>query len=157
MKKCSSCGVEKDFSMFQVRRASKDGLTSSCKHCLSIRDKKRANKPNRVLARFEYSKTERGREARKRATDAYELKNSFAVAESKKRWEDKNPKKKSVHGLVAYAIKNGVIKRRPCEICGHKKSHAHHDDYDKPLDVRWLCSRHHQEWHAANGAGANGD
>lgn len=143
--------------MFQVRRASKDGLTSSCKECLSIRDKKIANQPSRVIARFEYSKTERGREARKRATDNYEIKNRFAVTESKRRWEEKNPKKKSVHGLVAYAIKNGVIKRNPCIICGDKKSHAHHDDYNKLLDVTWLCSRHYQEWHAENGPGANGE
>jgi len=34
-----------------------------------------------------------------------------------------------------------------CEVCGCKEVHAHHDDYSKPLDVRWLCSPHHIEWH----------
>lgn len=24
----------------------------------------------------------------------------------------------------------------------------HHEDYDRPLDVRWLCARHHADVHA---------
>jgi hypothetical protein len=36
----------------------------------------------------------------------------------------------------------------PCSICGEQKTiHAHHDDYTKPLDVIWLCRKHHQERH----------
>jgi hypothetical protein len=26
----------------------------------------------------------------------------------------------------------------------------HHDDYSKPLDVRWFCRRHHLLHHAPN-------
>jgi len=35
----------------------------------------------------------------------------------------------------------------PCEICGCEKSEAHHDDYSRPLDVRWLCRVHHLMHH----------
>ena len=35
----------------------------------------------------------------------------------------------------------------PCEVCGIPESHAHHDDYSRPLDVRWLCEKHHKQLH----------
>ena len=39
------------------------------------------------------------------------------------------------------------VVRGPCEVCGTAKTHGHHDDYDKPLTVRWLCGPHHRELH----------
>jgi ribosomal protein S27AE len=44
---------------------------------------------------------------------------------------------------VSYAIEKGRISREPCERCGSDPAHAHHDDYTKPLDIRWLCSSCH--------------
>lgn len=46
------------------------------------------------------------------------------------------------------AISRGVLTRGLCEVCGSKKVQAHHDDYSKPLSVRWLCPVHHAELHA---------
>jgi len=41
-------------------------------------------------------------------------------------------------------------------VCGSSEYiHAHHDDYDKPLDVRWLCAAHHKQWHDENGEAKN--
>ena len=34
-----------------------------------------------------------------------------------------------------------------CEVCGTKPADAHHDDYSKHLEVRWLCEPHHAEAH----------
>jgi hypothetical protein len=45
------------------------------------------------------------------------------------------------------AIKRGFVTRLPCEICGNPRTHAHHDDYSKPLEVLWLCAKHHKEKH----------
>lgn len=45
------------------------------------------------------------------------------------------------------ARENGVLVQQPCEQCGDVKTQAHHDDYSKPLDVRWLCSRCHAAIH----------
>lgn len=39
------------------------------------------------------------------------------------------------------------MKRLPCEVCGNVKSEAHHDDYSKPYDVRFLCREHHILYH----------
>jgi hypothetical protein len=48
------------------------------------------------------------------------------------------------HGAVHNAIKYGRLKPEPCR-CGTQKTEAHHEDYTKPLDVRWLCKKHHVE------------
>ena len=56
--------------------------------------------------------------------------------------------KESVRNQSTYALKRGIIKAEPCEVCGNTNSEKHHDDYDKPLEVRWLCKRHHGRQHA---------
>lgn len=48
---------------------------------------------------------------------------------------------------VQRALRSGELERKPCEVCGNEKADAHHDDYDKPIDVRWLCRKHHAEHH----------
>lgn len=58
----------------------------------------------------------------------------------------------------AKAIKDGTLVPQPCEVCGRKPEkvngrnviHGHHDDYSKPLEVRWLCIKHHGEAHKDN-------
>lgn len=42
----------------------------------------------------------------------------------------------------------GKIKKGPCSICGtNELVEGHHEDYSKPLDVIWLCQKHHKELH----------
>jgi hypothetical protein len=47
------------------------------------------------------------------------------------------------------ALKEGRLTRQPCVICGDPRSQGHHPDYRKPLEVHWLCQRHHMRVHAA--------
>jgi hypothetical protein len=48
---------------------------------------------------------------------------------------------------VALARYHGTLIPQPCEVCGATKVHAHHDDYSRPLDVRWLCPLRHRHQH----------
>jgi len=59
--------------------------------------------------------------------------------------------KEAVRHITARAIKQGRLTRLPCEVCGTNEDvQAHHDDYNKPLDIRWLCRKHHREHHKLN-------
>jgi len=61
------------------------------------------------------------------------------------------------HDMIKYAVRAGQMKRQPCESCGAAKAQAHHDDYLKPREVRWLCVRCHRAWHREHGEAANAD
>ena len=56
--------------------------------------------------------------------------------------------------MVDYAVKKSRNKKQTCKICGKKKVEAHHKDYSKPLDVVWLCHKHHMDEHFQIRAGA---
>lgn len=64
--------------------------------------------------------------------------------------EQKRLLKNHAHALVNMAVKLGILKRQICEVksCG-MDAIAHHDDYFKPLEVRWLCEMHHIPQHRA--------
>lgn len=57
------------------------------------------------------------------------------------------PKKRKAHKTIQNAVRAGRVVKQPCLVCGDKKSEAHHCDYNKPLDVDWLCRQHHVLWH----------
>lgn len=64
-------------------------------------------------------------------------------------WRPYDPRREKAHGLVYRALKAGKLKKpTKCEGCGAegKRLQGHHDDYDKPLDVRWLCPKCHSRW-----------
>lgn len=53
---------------------------------------------------------------------------------------------------VGEAIRNGTIIPEPCESCKASQADglrvvAHHDDYNFPLRIRWLCMKCHHDWH----------
>jgi uncharacterized OB-fold protein len=65
-------------------------------------------------------------------------------------YRDRNPDKIKAQSSIANAVRDGKILRKPCEKCGNPVSQAHHPDYSKPLEVVWLCVKHHREIHRRN-------
>jgi|TARA_R110000782_G_scaffold162405_1_gene254246 hypothetical protein len=142
MKTCNSCKTEKSVGDFGKRIASKDGLSAKCKVCQRVYDKARSKDKCREDARRIYAQTEEGR-----------LTTSKAKAEYRKR----NPIKAKAHAVVSRSIRSGNLVRKPCEKCSKEPTHAHHDDYSEPLNIRWLCDFHHNKWHKENGSGKNAE
>lgn len=74
--------------------------------------------------------------------------------EGDKKWQQEHKSQriyeKKATTAVSHAIRDGKLKKQPCEVCGERIAEAHHDDYNYPLVVRWLCKDCHAEWHRNN-------
>lgn len=57
-----------------------------------------------------------------------------------------DPAKTAARRALNHAVSMGRIARGPCEVCGDA-AEAHHEDYSRPLEVRWLCRTHHAVVH----------
>ena len=70
-------------------------------------------------------------------------------AEATSEWQRKHPEAVSARGKISRAIKAGKLERPlNCSNCGGvRKISAHHQDYSKPLEVKWLCSSCHKLIH----------
>lgn len=55
--------------------------------------------------------------------------------------------KDACHKAASKAIYEKVLVPQPCEVCKGVDTHGHHSDYSKPLEVNWLCPKHHFAWH----------
>lgn len=152
-KECSRCLVVKSENLFGKLSRAKDGLSGWCKKCkteyLNEWRKLTGNRElYRARAKERYASVD-GREKcilalkRYRLTEKWKKKN----AENSKKYRHKNKEKNKARLLVKEAIRVGRIVRGDCYVCGKKKTHAHHDDYSKPLDVVWLCHLHHNNIH----------
>lgn len=62
--------------------------------------------------------------------------------------EEQKVRRKAARAYLHSLIRQGLVKRENCCICGESKNvEAHHDDYNKPLEIQWLCKVHHAEQH----------
>ena len=72
---------------------------------------------------------------------------SNSHSKSAKKYAENNPEKILAYYLVKQAIITGKLKKGNCEICKKQNVHAHHDNYFKPLEVKWFCPLHHKAYH----------
>jgi ribosomal protein S27AE len=65
-------------------------------------------------------------------------------------WIKNNPEKYVAHNALNNALRDGkVTKLEECQQCGAGgRVQAHHADYAKPLEVKWLCGPCHVAEHA---------
>jgi hypothetical protein len=129
MKECPQCGEIKGDDGFYKRDGKPSG---SCKVC------------NRKYDRARYY---RSREKRLLRDKERIKKNPNLYKERNKVSKERYPEKHKARQIMSNAIRAGKLVRMPCEVCVEPKSHGHHHDYSKPLDVHWLCVKHHMEQH----------
>jgi len=157
-KTCFKCNVSLPLTEFYKHGQMADGHLNKCKQCTKKDTKEntaknpdyyreydigRRNLPHNVEARKKYSQTEEGK---------------ISSRKSKKKWSDENVIKKSASTLVGNAIRDGrITKPDECSECSKTgRIHGHHDDYEYPMTVRWLCPQCHTNWHKINGEALNG-
>jgi len=85
---------------------------------------------------------------RAEAAKSYYRRNADKVNTRVGRWREENPRKRVAHMAVKRALYSGeLIKLANCQRCPRKKIDAHHDDYDRQLDIIWLCRSCHRLRH----------
>jgi hypothetical protein len=142
-KRCRKCETIKPFDDFYFDFRVSDYRRSECKECTRKADtdrwaKKLVTDLEGVLKRRRRIRIHRVFKAKFKTPEYRKL--VFARAKAR------HPEKAIALWKVHNATKSGKLKRKPCSVCG-KKAEAHHDDYSKPLNVRWLCRTHHIEHH----------
>jgi len=69
-------------------------------------------------------------------------------------WRERNQLKVWAHSTLRGALRRGILKRQPCEVCGAEEGETHHPNHFVALDVQWLCRAHHKALHAEQGRAA---
>jgi len=106
---------------------------------LIIREQKKAQYRKNI----EHSRA-KSRECNRR----HRTENKEKCNESKNAWADEHKEAKRAQLKLKWAVRSGRVTKLPCSICGSATVHAHHQNYNFPLDVVWLCPAHHTQIHA---------
>jgi hypothetical protein len=133
MKVCRKCGEAKSLDEFYRMPGMRDGLDSKCKQC--ARDAVKANRDQKHEQYLEYDRLRFTRPERK-----------AQHAANGARHNARHPDRRAARIAVSNAVRDGRLTKGPCCKCGSTaRVEAHHHDYSKPLDVRWVCFRCHRE------------
>lgn len=158
---CIICNTEFPLDLFKKDNRNPDGRAAQCKEChnRSNRAYKRRNKDRIKKYAHEYNIKNRARLAIKykkwvndnrdkilRYNKECYKRNPEKHIQKVLKYQALNPEKIKAHQVLRTAVKQGmVIKPEHCSNCNKPgKIEGHHDDYSKPLDVDWLCTRCHK-------------
>lgn len=128
MKICAACKALKEDTCFYS--SSSGYLSSKCRPC-SIEYSR-----NRRWLKFEQVYRY---QSKIRRTEKHKARTNEATKKSQRKYSERFAARTSVR----LAIEAGKLFREPCIICGEQRSEAHHEDYSRPLQVKWLCHTHH--------------
>jgi len=148
-KVCFKCGRRKVMEEFYKHSGMADGHLGKCKGC--TKEDVNVHRVNNLEKVLQYDRDRYRNDPGRRERSEASMARAWAADPERYRsykrdWRARNKDKVNAQNKVARAIKVGTLTRGPCEKCG-AKAQAHHDDYTKPLDVRWLCPKHHGEHH----------
>ena len=144
-KKCRQCGIPKPLLEFYNHPAMADGHLNKCKECVKTRVKMYADaNPDKVRL---LGREKRRRPKYKALDKLWHQQHPKQRRAHRLKWEAQNRDKRKAEWTVSNAIRDGKLLRpSQCSQCGATGDiEAHHPDYDKPLDVVWLCIPCHGE------------
>lgn len=133
-KECFKCKTVKPLTEFYKHEMMADGHLNKCKECTKNDANKHRSENLEKIRAYD----------RARGKIPERIK---ANTEITRAWRAEDKRRLAAHISVARAIRSGILDRKPCIRCGDQKSVAHHEDYDKPLDVMWLCQPCHKQRH----------
>jgi hypothetical protein len=137
MKTCTKCGQKKHLSEFYYSRLTADGHVCRCMNCMR---KYALEYRKQNIDRIRKYDRDRGMLPHRRI-----FHNSIA-----KKYKDRFPNKTNAWNILKEAIRiNKINKPNECSMCNKNNINiiGHHKDYDKPLDVIWVCEICHKELH----------
>jgi len=146
-KECNYCSIVKKIEEFPP-------TGRMCRVCKSEYDKERyREKKDEIDTRMRaYGQTDKGREVNRKASVKYGANGKRAeisrrhierVKADPEKYEEHRRRKKA-HRSANYALQKGILTKGRCLICHTTKNvEMHHEDYDKPLEVTWLCKSCH--------------
>ncbi|CAB4141898.1 hypothetical protein UFOVP421_13 [uncultured Caudovirales phage] len=142
---CKDCGATPDATRFYA------GVPQRCAECHKqrVRQNRKANMA--YYQAFEAMRYARDYEKRRAAMARYAASDAgkAAASRAKAEWNERNAIKRAAQLMVGRAVRSGKLARpKVCQSCGAGgRIHGHHDDYAKPLEVRWLCTPCHAAAH----------
>lgn len=145
-KVCKSCNQLLPINSFYFHPLVKTKSTGKCISCIKEYNDK--HKEEKKEQKREYDKKRNQLPHRIEARKKYARENRDIVNAISNRWSKNNRKKRNAEQQAYRALLNGKIEKTPCAGCGRTDDlEMHHRDYDKPVEVIFLCHTCHSLEH----------